>query len=383
MKLEIMRKDFIKSWALAEHFVDTKSPNIGVNGIFVSATEDGQVMLIATDLKTSVKCYAEGVNVIEAGEAVIPVAIFGSMLRKVDTDELTVDVNADRGFLKSGKNKMKFTIISPEQFPSIPSSTDAQKIGALQAELLGQLIAEGGSASSVPQEFPKYVGTCLMEAENGRIKIVSTDGKRLSLSQRTCETIEIDKNLMLPAVALKELGKVLTGYKDKEVQLRANDAVMWFKVEDIEFSVRLVDAQFPQYKKILNDIVQTSLEIKGSDLMLALERIDIIAKTTPAHAMVLSLNTDGSLKMTARSPEKGITSEEFWADITGNSLMIGFNVGYFLDGLRILGSDDVYIEFSGAESQARMKRKGSDDFMYMLMPIRLLEQDKISEADLQ
>ena len=108
MKLEITRKDFIKGWQTAERFVDTKSPNNSIKGIYISATEDGQTTLKATDLKTSVKCRAEGVNILEPGEAVIPVEIFGSMIRKVDTDELTIDINSERGFLKAGKNKMKF-----------------------------------------------------------------------------------------------------------------------------------------------------------------------------------------------------------------------------------------------------------------------------------
>ena len=223
MKLEIKRKDFIKSWSLAERFVDTRSPNSLIQGIFVSATEDGQITLKATDLKTSVKCKAEGVNVLEKGEAVIPIGIFGSMIRKVNTDELTVDCNSERGFLKAGKNKMKFAVIPAEQFPNIPDISASEKICTMRAEMLGQLIAEGGSASSLPQEFPKYVGACLLRTKEGNVKIVATDGKRLSLSQRACETIEIDRDLMLPAIAFKELGKCMTSYKDKEVQINFAD----------------------------------------------------------------------------------------------------------------------------------------------------------------
>ena len=384
MKLEVTRKDFLKGWQTAERFADMKSPNNAVKGIFISATEDGQVTLKATDLKTSVKCRAEGVNVLEVGEAVIPVEIFGSMIRKVETDELVIDINSERGFLKAGKNKMKFAVIPAEQFPNIPSISDSEKVCMVQAELLSQLIAEGGSASSVPQEFPKYIGTCLFKTGGDSIKIVATDGKRLSLSQRACGTIEADKELMFPATAFKELGKCLASYKDKEVQVSASESVAWLAVDDIEFSVRLVDATFPQYERILNNVVQASLKAKSSDLTLALERIDIIASTTPAHIMVLSLNPNGEIKITARSQKvEGIASEEFLAEIDGQPMLIGFNVGYFLDGLKILGNCDVSIEFSGEESQARMKRKDSDDFLYMLMPARLSQQDKITEEEMQ
>ena len=134
----------------------------------------------------------------------------------------------------------------------------------------------------------------------------------------------------------------------------------------------------------MNDVVQASLEVKSSDLTMALERIDIIASTTPAHIMLLSLNPNGELKITARAPEAGVTSEEFFTEIDGRPMLIGFNVGYFLDGLKIFGNDEIHIEFSGEESQTRMKRKDSDDFLYMLMPARFTDQDKaVAEEELQ
>ena len=50
--------------------------------------------------------------------------------------------------------------------------------------------------------------------------------------------------------------------------------------------------------------------------------------------------------------------------------------------MRILGSGDVYIEFSGEEGQTRMKRSDNDDFLYMLMPARLSAQDRIAEEEM-
>ena len=48
--------------------------------------------------------------------------------------------------------------------------------------------------------------------------------------------------------------------------------------------------------------------------------------------------------------------------------------------------EEVFIEFSGYEGQARMKRmKGEEvdnDFLYMLMPARLSAQDRIAEDEM-
>ena len=294
-----------------------------------------------------------------------------------------LEVNSERGFLNAGKSKTKFAVIAAEQFPNIPESSGAENICEVAGDSLGQLIAEGGSAASQPQDFPKYIGTCLLRTAEGRVKIVSTDGKRLSLSQYPCENISKEEDLLLPAQAFKDLGKTLvSNYADKVVKILADGSTVWFNLEGVEFSIRLIDANFPVYERILNDTVVTSLKIKSGDLISVLERIDIIAKTTPAHIMAMFLNPNGELKITARAPERGTASESLNAEIGGESLQIGFNVGYFLDGLRILGSGDVYIEFSGEEGQTRMKRSDNDDFLYMLMPARLSAQDRIAEEEM-
>ena len=382
MKLEITRKDFFKSWQLAERFVNTKSKNNFARGIFIEAKDNGSTTLKATDLKTSVKCKAEGVNVIESGSAVIPITIFGDMLRKSDTDELVLDVNSERGFLKAGKSKTKFTVIPTEQFPNIPDSSQSKNVLVTACETLRQLIEEGGSASSKPDDFPKYLGTCFLRTQAGKITIVATDGKRLSLSERVCNEIEMETDLLLPSQPFKEIAKLLTGDKDKSVQVCATESTVFFILVGVEFSIQLIDASFPQYERILNNVVETSLNVNSGDLIPALERVDIIAKTTPAHIMALSLNPNGELKITARAPEAGIASEEFFAEIDGNPMLVGFNVGYFLDGLRILGSGKINIEFSNNEGQARMKRANDNNFLYMLMPARLSEQDKVADDDI-
>jgi len=41
MKLEITRKDFLKSWQLAEKFTGTKTTQEALRGILISASEDG------------------------------------------------------------------------------------------------------------------------------------------------------------------------------------------------------------------------------------------------------------------------------------------------------------------------------------------------------
>ena len=382
MKLEIERQDFLKAWQNAEKQSDSKSTKDAIAGVLITASEDNTVILEATDLKTSIRCTAKGANVIEPGTAVIPAAIFGSILKKLSADDFVLEVNSTRGLLNAGSNKMRFSVISPEIFPKIYGSEEGEIICEINAKALAQILAEGSSAASQPQDFPKYLGTCLLRTAEGVLMAVATDGKRLSLSKSACE-VSKDIDILLPAQAVKELSKNFSSCSDDDkVRILANDSTVWFVLENAEYSVRSVDAAFPKFERILNADRHTTLKINSKDLYSVLERIDIIAKTTPAHIMAMALNPDGELQITARAPELGTTSEKFTANIEGGYLQLGFNVAYFMDGLKALGSEQAVIEFSGEEGQTRMKRDGSEDFLYMLMPARLSTQDAMTAEEL-
>ena len=385
MKLELKRQDFLKAWQIAERFVDSKTAKEAIGGILISAGEDNTVRLEATDLKTSVRCRAEGVNVIEQGQAVVPAMILGSMIKKSAADDLMLEVNAERGFLNAGNSKTRFAVFTVEEFPKIPESASADNICEIAASELARAIVEGGSSASQPTDFPRYIGACMLRAGDGCLRGISTDGKRLSLSKVLCETITKDEDLLLPAQALKDFGKTLSSSYDGSatVKILADDSTVWFGLEGVEFSIRRVDATFPIYERILNNVVKTSLDIDNATLASVLERIDIIAKTTTAHIMSMTLNPAGSLKIMARAPEKGTASEELEASVGGEYMQIGFNVAYFLDGLKVLGPGNVHIEFSDEEGQTRMKRAGhEEEFLYMLMPARLSPQDRAAEDEM-
>lgn len=373
MKLEIKRQDFLKAWQTAEKTAISKAITDFVNSIKINVSDNGEVTLEATDLKTTVKCKASGVSVIEPGAALLPVTVLAGMLKKNQCDILMLEVKDSKGTLTSEGSKSRFPVVSLEAFPKVPESSGAETICEITSKELSRIITEGNTASSLPQDFPRYIGSCLMRSSENSLKIAATDGKRLSVSETPC-IVNRNEDVLLPSGALKELAKQLAVY-DENVRILTDGSIVWFALESVEFSLRKIEANFPDYERILSNEVYTSLHIPCDKFMAAVERIDIIAKTSIAHIMVMDMKPDHQLRITARSPEYGVAGEFLDADISGNPLQIGFNAGYFLEGLKALGPKDIDIEFSSPEGQTRLKRRDDNSFLYMLMPARLAPQD--------
>ncbi|MBQ7733159.1 MAG: DNA polymerase III subunit beta [Synergistaceae bacterium] len=381
MILELNCQAFLKAWNIAEKSAGTKNPKDSVTGILINAYDDGNISLEATDLKTSVKCKAQGVIVKEPGNALVPVVLLGSLLRKSASDTITLDVNNERGLFIAGRSKARFNIIPVDTFPNIPDSAGAEKVCEIMAADLAKVINEGSIASSQPQDFPKYLGTCLLRTSKKHIKSAATDGKRLSLSKTTCNVTK-DCDLLLPAPPLKDLAKMIISNGEDTVKILSDNSTAWFVLPEAEYSIRLIDSSFPNYERILNNEVHMTLRVSRDALSSVVDRVDIIARTNPAHIMAMAMQPSGEVRITARSPDMGTSSEFFDAIVEGGYMQIGFNVSYFQDGLKALGSGDIVIEFSDEEGQCRMYRSENDDFLYMLMPVRLSNQDAMTAEEI-
>ena len=186
----------------------------------------------------------------------------------------------------------------------------------------------------------------------------------------------------MPVDPLKELARLLaTCDADAKIQILNDSSTVWFKLEGMEFSIRRVEASFPNFERILSSEVLTSLKISREDILPALERIDIIARNTISHLVVLHLSPDMGFRMTTRAQDFGTTVEEIEdVEISGNTLQVGFNSSYLQDGLKALKPGAIKIEFNGEEGQTRITQENSDDFLYMLMPARFSPQDIMEDG---
>lgn len=369
MKITVERTELWKAWQVAMKYTPVATTMEALNGIRVTASDEG-IVLEATDMKSSVKYPVAGI-VVEAGEAVLNAAIFGNVLKKAGAERVVLETTSTRGTVTTDSNRTRIAVIPAATFPKLPESSNAEDICEITEADFVRMVGEGNSASSQPSEFPKYMGACLLRTAEGMLMTASTDGRRLSYSRMICE-VKSDVDLVVPAPALKELVKSLTG--DSVVRVKADDAMVWFLLDGAEYAIRRIDVVFPKYEKILKDNVAAQIRVNKKLLIPALERVAVIAKNTPDRLMAMSL-TDG-LMVRARAAGLGTVQETIeGAEVEGEELVIGFNVNYFIAGLKAASSDEVLIEFSGAEEQARIYNRDSRDFLYMLMPLRLSAQD--------
>jgi DNA polymerase-3 subunit beta len=79
----------------------------------------------------------------------------------------------------------------------------------------------------------------------------------------------------------------------------------------------------------------------------------------------------GSLELAAQSAETGSNEAKVDATIEGGSMEVAFNVKYLLDALNVINTQNVALETSSSTAPGVLRPVGRDDFLYVVMPMRL------------
>jgi DNA polymerase-3 subunit beta len=375
MKLEITQNVFMKYWSMAERCTGTKSTMATLASILCTADEDG-VTLHATDLKTTIRVKAEGAAVIEPGTAILPLKVVGELFKKISVSPFTVEVENEKGSIKAGRNRYSFTTYPVSDFPELPSPRAAEEFTRVPAGDLGRVLAEGSIAGAPNEDFPKYISGGLLQIRKGELRVVATDGRRLSLSKTATQQTGTDadeepREMLLPLKSLDEYKNILSGFApDIEVEVLQDGAVTYFNVPGVQYSVRCIDSKFPNYERILSNSSTTQMKAERSAFLSALDRINIVV-TDSSRMVLLTLSPGAAMGLTGRAPEIGEANESVDAEVDGEPLRVAFNVAYLSAGVKAFHGSEVSLAFNGSEGQMVISRPGGDDFIYMLMPIKL------------
>jgi DNA polymerase-3 subunit beta len=379
MKLRIQKTEFNKWWQFAERITSTKSTISSLCGVLCTIS-DANITLEATDLKTSIRCIPHGISADETGAVILPAKLLGELFKKVSAEELLIDIKGEKGVLLAGKNKTKFVTWAVNDFPRIPMSGSASVFCEILAGELLRAINEGIVASSQGDSFPTYLGTCFFQVKDNSLSVVSTDSHRLALSQADC-ICESDFDMLLPILSVKELQRLLSSViSDVRVTVLTDGSVSWFRMGNIEFSIRRIEASFPNYVKILNPKKTTTMVTDRNSLVSALDRIDIIVREF-TRVVVMKLSPSGELRLSGKSPNVGTGIEVVDATITGEPLTVGFNLSYIQDGLKAFRDSDIQLSFDGNSGQVTITAPNRDNFLYMTMPVKVSEEDEINETE--
>ena len=143
---------------------------------------------------------------------------------------------------------------------------------------------------------------------------------------------------------------------------------MVFSVGGIVLSSRLVEGRFPNYRQLLPETFEHELRLSTAELLEVVRRISLLAQKNAPLRMAFS---EGTLEVSAQTPDVGEASESLPVPFKGEPLEIGFNPEFLRDGLESAESEELLLKLISPLRPGLIQSGDDGGFTYLVMPIRL------------
>ena len=373
MELTIQKQSLLEVLQTAQGIVEKRSSMPILSNILIE-TRDEEVQIVATDLQVGIRLKCPS-KIIQPGGISILARKFYEIVRELPDEEIYLKLKENNRLLISSKGA-QFNIVGlpAMDYPPLPDAEIINSI-ALDGTVIRDMIQKTIISVSLDEGRYNLSGIYfeyLKKEENPILRMVSTDGHRLTIMDKPTEVLEeglFPKGVLLPRKAVTELLKILE--KPGPIQIGFKDNYGVFQKEETLMVMRLLESNFPDYNLVLPKKKDKSINISKNDLIDTMKRMAILS-TDKYKGVKFSL-TDGNLEIQSVNPDLGDAKESLSLDYKEGKLEIGFNARFFIDALQVMESETIVLDLSDSVSPAILSGPKDPGFMALIMPMKLSE----------
>lgn len=366
MKLTINRDELLRGLGRIQAVVERRGTLPILSNVLIDAREDG-ITMSATDLEVGV-VSRHTAQVDTAGAITLGARKLHDLVRELEDGEVRIATeDSARVGIECGPSKIQLLSISPEEYPTLPS-TDGVEFAQIEALLVAEMVDATLYASSTDEARYNLNGV-YMEMSDGKLVLVATNGHRLAKVERTPPAAIgfLEKGITVPRKGVAEIRK-LCDETEGSVEVGLGDGFLLVRTEGLVLSCRLIDGDFPDYRQVIPTGHQVQVMVDRERLIHAVRRLSIVAhERSGGFQLVLE---DGSLQLSASNPDLGEAREEIPVSYTGGRFETGFNARYVLESLAALVSKEVALELADELAAAKLRPADDADQVAIIMPMR-------------
>ena len=369
MKFICEREKLLKAINSVVKGASSKTTMPILEGILIQ-TNDNEIKLTTYDLEIGIEYVIES-EVEEQGNTVVNAIMFSEIIRKLPDTQISITLNENNLLVIECEGSLyKLATMNPEEFPELPKINIESSI-QLDQKTLKSMIRKTIFAVSIEENRPIFTG-CLFAINDNKLNVVAVDGFRLAWTSNFLENKSSDFKAVIPGKTLNEVNKIiLDSYDFIKIGVSKNQAL--FEMENCKIVTRLLDGEFLNYKSVIPQNWETRIRVNRRDIQECFERVSLISasSTEKEKKYPVKINIEVGKITISCTNQTGDAKEELFIETEGKDLEAGFNPKYFLDALKVIDDEEIFINFGTSISPCIIKPIENEDYTYMILPIRM------------
>jgi DNA polymerase III subunit beta len=363
MKMNAKAGVLADALTLAEFALSGLTPEMAKRIAALSAVHvraaDGVASLTANvlDFTVTVKTTAE---VVEPGEVAVSLKALSGLIAGYSKDTaITISATDKMATVIGGNGRFRLPTIPMDDMPAALEVDRDVGMIELEASDLLRLLTVAAVASKETTRY--YLCGVFLHTVGGDLVAVGTDGRQLMRVSVAAGAFLTDRGAIVPLKAVIVIEKLLKKTKPEKVTLCSSKALLMMETPDITFVTKLVDAEYPDYRRIIPQASANTVTCDSGELVAALKRLAAVESKTVGGALVALWWQDGrGLDLSlARQPGDGI--DVVAAETTG-SAQVAMPLAQLSALLEEVAADTVTFSTDGT-APLLIKRVGDDRFL--------------------
>lgn len=362
MKLQVTQENLNKALGSVSRVASTRGTLPILSNVLLK-TVGNRLSIAATNLDIAITHFI-GSKIGEEGAITVPARLMQDFVSSLPGGIIDLRLDDQKLHISTDKYQSVINGVGAEDYPVMPAIKDG-KTWTIAGKTLKTALSQVIMAASSDEARPVLTGVYL-HSFDGKLFMVSTDSYRLA--EKQLMTTKESISLLVPATALNDLLRLL-GDGDEEVKVTHDDQQVLFQVGDVELVTRLIEGNYPDYRKLIPGNFASSAKLKRADLANITKVSSLFARES-AGSVTIHLDKEKSeVSIRSVASQLGENTSAATADITGEGT-ITLNSRYILDALGALHGEDVNISFNGKLEPCVLSDPAAKDYLHIIMPLK-------------
>ena len=356
--------------AVTSRAVAQKSSIPSLEGLLIHV--DHQLTVSGYNMQTGIRTKVSA-DVASGGDIVLNARLFGDIIRRMPDDVVTFTADEKQMVhLSCGDADFDILGLSAADYPDLPEVEDDFSV-SIQQKMLRAMIEETAFAVSTNESRPVHTGA-LFEINDKGLTMVAVDGFRLAVRREPLEKIDGGVfSFVAPGNALNEV-KSICGDVEDLASVTLGKRHILFEVGDTELICRRLEGEFLDYKNAIPRKNPISVIADTKALIQSIDRVSVVI-SEKLKSPVRCIFEHDKVMLSAKTGN-GEAKDVCRISGDGDGLEIGFNNRYLMEALRYAPADAVKIELNtGVSPAVIVPVEGEENFLYMVLPVRLKSSD--------
>lgn len=363
MKLSFFKSDLIEGVGRTLKAVPSKTTMPILECIMIDASQ-GVITLMANDMELAIKTQVKG-QIIEKGKMAIDAKLFSEIIRKLPDSEIIIEEEYN-DMVRISCEKANFVIAGKRGDDFVDMPTVEKNMGIFISQFSLKETIRQTIFSIAANENNKLMTGELFEIEGNYLKVYSLDGHRISIRRVELKESYESQKVIVPGKTLMEISRILTGEREKDVEIYFSRNHIVFEFENTTVASRLIEGEYFRVNQMISGDYETKLTVNKKDFLDSIERSVLLIRDNDKKPIILNI-TDRDMEITMTSLI-GSMKENMPVNKEGKDLMIGFNPKFLIDALRVI--DDEMIDIYMVNSKAPCSiRDEAGNYIYLILPV--------------